>query len=384
MEVIEVFLKRTEEFSKYLSFHTLKIFAVALVIFFCFMIFRKIFSKYLLGFLLKLFNRKNAETRAKLSLAFEKPVSMFFLFIGIYISVYYIRLNLLGDNYVTSVFLNKIFSSVVIINIAWGLCNLTNGSSVLFDKMQQKFDINLDKILFPFVSKIIRFLIIAFAVIMVIEKWGYDIQGFIAGLGLGGLAFALAAKDAASNIFGGMIILMDKPFNIGDWIYTPSVEGIVEDISFRSTRVRTFDEGLVTVPNSKLVNEAITNWSRREKRRVSFSIGVNYNTPIEKIKICVKEIGDMIKASEGVDEKNIIVNFDEFSKSSLDICIYFYVNTSILSKYLEIKEAINLNIMQILEKNKVSMAFPTTSVYIESTKETEGKQEGEGIWKNNQ
>ena len=100
---------------------------------------------------------------------------------------------------------------------------------------------------------------------MVAQEWDYRIDGFIAGLGLGGLAFSLAAKDTLSNVFGGLVVILDKPFSIGDWIKTPSVEGTVEDISFRSTKVRTFAQALVTVPNATLANEPVTNWTRMGK-----------------------------------------------------------------------------------------------------------------------
>ncbi|WP_243122878.1 mechanosensitive ion channel family protein [Haloimpatiens lingqiaonensis] len=362
---ISVFIEKFQGLTKYFSYETLKIIGIAFIIFLFFMALRKIFSKHLLNLMLKIFSKKKAELNSKIFTAFQKPLSMFFLVLGIYSSISYLRMQLLGDRYATSPFMQKLFSSSIIIIVAWGLYNLTLGSSILFDKMGEKFDLNLDKILFPFMAKIIRFLIVAFATIMVIEKWGYDIQGFIAGLGLGGLAFALAAKDAAANIFGGIVILMDKPFNIGDWIYTPSVEGVVEDISFRSTRIRTFEQGLVVVPNSTLANQPITNWNRRVKRRANFNVGITYDTPVDKIKKSVEEIRKMLKDNTWVNRESLIVNFDKFAPSSLDIFLNFYINTAELARYLEIKEDINFKIMSILEKNGVSIAFPSTSVYIE-------------------
>lgn len=374
---INVFIQKFQGLGKYFSYDTLKIIGIAFIIFLFFMALRKIFSKHLLNLMLKIFSKKKAELNSKIFTAFQKPLSMFFLVLGIYSSIYYLRINLLGSRYAVSPFMQKLFSSSIIIIVAWGLYNLTLGSSILFDKMGEKFDLNLDKILFPFMAKIVRFLIVAFATIMVIEKWGYDIQGFIAGLGLGGLAFALAAKDAAANIFGGIVILMDKPFNIGDWIYTPSVEGIVEDISFRSTRVRTFEQGLVVVPNSTLANQPITNWNRRVKRRVNFNVGITYDTPVEKIKKSVDEIRNMLKDNAWVNKESMIVNFDKFSPSSLDIFLNFYINTPELARFLQIKEDINFKIMSILEENGVYIAFPSTSVYIEDKVKDETKDKME-------
>ncbi|MFD3158673.1 mechanosensitive ion channel family protein [Haloimpatiens sp. FM7330] len=361
-----VFAQKVNGIVDYFSYDNLKIVAIAILIFLFFILLRKFFTKYIFKLILKILSRTKTKLNTKMFLAFQKPLNLFFIVLGLYTSIVYLRIKILGSKYIASVFLQNFFSSAVIILIAWGCYNLTNTSSVLFEKMQKKFDINMDKILFPFIAKVIRFIIVAFAAIIVIEKWGYDIQGFIAGLGLGGLAFALAAKDTAANIVGGIIILLDKPFNIGDWIKTTSVEGTIEDISFRSTKIRNFEKGLVTVPNSTLANEPITNWSRRGNRRINFNIGVTYDTPSYKIKKCVEEMKEMLKKHEDVSKETILVNFNKFNDSSLDILLYFFVNTSELAKYLEIKENINFKIMEIFEKEQVSMAFPSTSIYVET------------------
>ncbi|MFP3359363.1 mechanosensitive ion channel family protein, partial [Planococcus sp. SIMBA_143] len=128
--------------------------------------------------------------------------------------------------------------------------------------INHKYNVKIDHILIPFFSKALRLIIVAIGISVIAQEFEYDINGFVAGLGIGGLAFALAAKDALANLFGGIIIITEKPFTIGDWIKTPSVEGTIEDISFRSTKVRTFAQALVTVPNATLSNEAITNWSK--------------------------------------------------------------------------------------------------------------------------
>src|SRR5699024_6731493 len=127
----------------------------------------------------------------------------------------------------------------------------------------------IDEILVSFLSRALQFIIIAMAISIVLQEFDYHIGGLITGLGIGGLAISLAAKDALANLFGGVVIVTEKPFTINDWIMTPSVEGTVEDISFRSTKVRTFDQALVVVPNATLANEAITNWSKMGKRRIS-------------------------------------------------------------------------------------------------------------------
>lgn len=135
-----------------------------------------------------------------------------------------------------------------------------------------------------FLKKIVKVLIFTVSGIAILSETGTNVTTIITGIGLGGLTFALAAQDTAQNLFGGMVILFDRPFAVDDWISTPDIEGVVEDITFRSTRIRTFPNALVIVPNSSLVSSPITNWSRMNKRRASFSIGLTYDTPKEKWK----------------------------------------------------------------------------------------------------
>ena len=199
---------------------------------------------------------------------------------------------------------------------------------------------------------------------VIAEEWGYNVSGFIAGLGLGG-ATSLAAKDI-SNIFGGVVIIMDKPFSIGERISSPSVDGVVEDISFRSTKVRTLTDALVTVPNSTLANEPVTNWARMEKRRVSFSLGIKNDTPAEKLKICLEKIRAMLEDHPAVHKDTIFAVFDQFNEGRLEIFIYFFTITPNWGEFLKIKEDVNFKIMAVLEEEGVSLAFPGRSVYLQN------------------
>lgn len=261
-------------------------------------------------------------------------------------------------------FMVKLVRVATVLIIAWKLHDLVDVYGI--EKLSKKIDIKIDRVLIPLIKNFVKLLIIAFTISIIAQEWGYNVSGFVAGLGLGGLAIALAAKDALSNIFGGIIIVTDKPFSIGDWIYTPSVEGTVEDISFRSTKVRTFANSIVTVPNSTLANEPITNWSRMGKRRISFHLGVTYNTPLESMKSCLKEMRKMLEAHPTIHKETIFVHFDRFNESSLDIFLYFFTVTTVWKEYLEIKEDINFRIMEILQNHRVSIAFPSRSLYLEN------------------
>ncbi len=338
----------------------LKITFAALLIFLVFLLLRKIFTRYIFHWILTRISKNDVVLAEKILLAFEKPVRVLFIILGFYFSL---RCFPLGAYYKELVI--KLYRSAIIILITWGLYDLCGSShSVLSEELKEK--LKIDNILIPFFSKVLRFIIIALAIVVIAQEWDYDVNGFIASLGLGGLAFALAAKDAIANVFGGIIIITEKPFLIGDWIETPSVEGVVEDITFRSTKVRAFNQSLITVPNSTLANEPITNYTRMGKRRITFNLGVTYGTPVEKIKKCIEEIRQMLLTHPGIHPETIFVFFDTFGESSLDIFFYFFTNTTVWEEYLAVKEDINFRIMQILEKEGVSVAFPSQSIYFET------------------
>lgn len=338
---------------------------ISLSIFSIFLIFRKIFTKYVFRLILKASTGAPTELFSYLCLSFEKPLRWLFLVIGFYVSVGYFPFIDQAD----PTFLKVIRSSVIVI-IAWGLYNLSSASSVVFTKMRELMNIEVDKILIPVISKAIRFIIIAISFSIIAQEFDYDVNGFVAGLGLGGLAFALAAKDALGNLFGGVVIITEKPFSIGDWIKTPSVEGTVEDITFRSTKVRTFDQALVTVPNATLANESITNWSKMGKRRITFHLGVTYDTPKDKLEKTIKRIKQLLINHPEIHQETIFVTFDRFSDNSLDIFLYFFTKTTVWERHLEVKEEINFSIMQILEEEGVTVAFPSRTLYIHANTES--------------
>lgn len=284
--------------------------------------------------------------------AIRKPLSFFILATGLYLAVLYL---LGGTAY--SAFFTKVYRSLVIIFISQGLYNLADSTSGLLMDFGSKH--NWDKLFLSLFSKALRVLIVAISLIILIQEWGYDITGFIAGLGLGGLAFALAAQDTAANLIGGVVILTEKPFTIGDWIVAGKVEGIVEDITFRSTKVRTFAQALVAVPNASLAKEPITNWTRMGKRRVNFSLGVDYSTPRQALERCIHKIRELLANHPDVHPAVIFVNLEQFGERGLDILIYFFTKTTVWSKWLSVREEILFNIMRILEEEGVAIALPS-------------------------
>ena len=190
-------------------------------------------------------------------------------------------------------------------------------------KIKNRFGEKVNADFSNFILKSIRFFILMLAFIAVLQEWGYNVSGFLASLGLVGMAFALAAKDTAANLFGSLVIFTDKPFKIGDWVKTPEVEGTIESVGIRSTKVRTFAQALVSVPNGVLANSAILNWSKMGKRRVKTTIGVTYDTSGDTLEQIINDIKEMLKNHPDIHQDTIHIYFSAFGDSSLNIFCYY-------------------------------------------------------------
>ncbi|WP_251551612.1 mechanosensitive ion channel family protein [Neobacillus muris] len=342
-----------------LDSETLKNLGISIGILLLFILFRNLFTKYVFQLILKLSRKTPTEIFTQIFLGFERPLGWAFIIVGLYIAMDYFPFM----EQQNALFL-KFLRSMIIVLITWGFFNLSSPASGIIISLNQKLNNKIDLILIPFISRIIRVIMIAISISIIGQEFNYDVNGLVAGLGLGGLAFALAAKEAVGNLIGGVVIVTEKPFSIGDWILTPSVEGTVEDINFRSTKVRTFSQALVTVPNSTLANEPITNWSRMGKRRITFHLGLNYQTTKEQIQRVVSRIEQMLVTHEEIHPDTIMVAFDHYNESSLDILIYFFTNSTVWAEHVKIKHDVNLKIMGILEEEGVEVAFPSRTIYV--------------------
>lgn len=278
--------------------------------------------------------------------ALESPIKLYILLYSFYIALFIIDFDNLQINSITCDKLKKVF---LVIAICYFFYNLTLQNSFLHSKMKN------NNIVFPFISIIIRLLIIIIGISSIAKEFGFT--GFLAGLGISGVAFALMAQDAFSNLFGGVIIVLDRPFKIGDWIQTSQIEGIVEDITFRSTKIRTFSMAVATIPNSKLANENIINWSERRLRRIHFKFTISPKSDVENIKETLNKIKNILYSNEKIDNDLIIVSFNELSTYGFGIFIYFYTNIMDYKKYEELKQEINIEILKILKEEKVEPIF---------------------------
>ena len=325
-----------------------------------FLVFYKLITKIILGIVLKFALRASDDFKQRIRHSLEGPIQIFILFLGLYIAlnIFPYTFDFINEN-----ILLKIYITINICIFTWMGYNLCSINSLLIEKIEKIFNFNLDKGVVSLLSRVLKALVFIMGITFILQTWNYDISVVITSLGIFSAVIALAAKDYLTNIFSGLIIVADKPFSIGDYIETAYGVGIVEDISFRTTKIRTFEKALVTVPNSKLSGDPVTNYSRRDSRRATFNVGISYETPIDKVEIVVNKIRDMLYKNKEVEDESIICQFDSFGESSLNIFLNFYIQRSEWVEYLAVKEEINLNIMRILEEEEVEIAFPSQTVY---------------------
>jgi MscS family membrane protein len=191
-----------------------------------------------------------------------------------------------------------------------------------------------------------------------------NIAALVTGLGIGGLALAMASKESLENLLGSFTIFFDQPFTVGDIVTVGLITGTVEKVGLRSTQIRTFDKSLVSIPNKKMIDAELDNLGLRPVRRVKFNVGLTYETSIDQIKAIVADIQQVIDLHEKTNDETE-VRFQEFGSSSLDIMVLYFVNSPEWEDLIDVKEEINYKIMEIIKKHNSNFAFPSTTVYLQ-------------------
>jgi len=232
-------------------------------------------------------------------------------------------------------------------------------------ELSEKSD-QVDKHTAEALSKLVRLTVIITAGLVILQELGFSIAGILAMGGIGGIAVGFASKDLLANFFGGLIIYLDRPFSIGDWIRSPDrgIEGTVEEIGWRITKIRNFESRPIYVPNSVFTNIIVENPSRMENRRIYETIGLRYSD-LESMNKIVTEVKSMLIAHEEIDsDRTLIINFNEFSDSSVDFLVYTFTKTTEWVKYHQVKQEVMLKIADIIESNDAEIAFPTSTLHI--------------------
>ena len=333
--------------------------------------FKKLISKYLSQLLFKLLRNKKSDIELiKFDKLLSKPLGLFFMLSIMYLGVSHIEYpsswNLASKNELgVKLFISKGFSLIYLYSIFLILISIINYIKLILLKKAEATPNKMDDQLIPFIIDIAKIITYIFGLFIVMGNiFNINITALATGLGIGGIAIAMASKESLENLLGSFTIFFDRPFTVGDNVTIGSITGNVEKVGFRSTRIRTFDKSLVTVPNKKMIDAELDNLGKRPVRRVKFNIGLTYNTSASQIKAIVKDIQNMIDAHPKTNQDGR-VRFQEFGSSSLDILIIYFVDSPKWEELINVREDINYQIMDIVKKHNSDFAFPSTTVYLQ-------------------
>jgi MscS family membrane protein len=254
----------------------------------------------------------------------------------------------------------------IIAGITWFLVRfikLVEGNLVAAREAEGK---EVDRTTLDAVAKLLRLSVIITATLVALQTLGFSVSGALAFGGIGGIAVGFAAKDLLANFFGGLMIYLDRPFAVGDWIRSPdrSIEGTVEEIGWRLTRIRTFDSRPLYVPNSAFASIAVENPSRMQHRRIYETIGIRYDDAAE-MRAIVEDVTEMLNSHPEIQtDRTLMVNFTAFSASSMDFYVYCFTRTAVWAEFERIKQDVLLKVLDIVEKHGAEVAFPTSTIHV--------------------
>src|SRR6056300_975281 len=334
--------------------------SLALIIFLFFLVFRGLFTKIIISRLEKFVSKSSNRFDNTLVQSLEGPVRFLPVVLGFFIATNYI--NVAGK---ASYFIDSFNRSLITILIFWTMHQIIEPVSFLIKQVENL----LSKDLLSWILKAFKIIIFILGAAAVLDIWGIKIGPVIAGLGLFGVAVALGAQDLFKNLISGILVLVEKRFKVGDWIYVEGViEGTVEKIGFRSTVIRKFDKSLATIPNFQFAEKAVINQSETTNRRIDWVIGLEYRSSSDQLEKVRNEILDYIKTNDDFiisDSTPHAVNLNQFSASSIDILIRCYTKTNSYYDWLKVKDRFVIKIKQIVEGSGASFAFPSQSIYVE-------------------
>lgn len=334
----------------------------AIGIFLIFLVFRRVFSRIVLRYVSRLTRKTTTEADDRLIRALKNPIRFIPVILGLFFALETLHLEeeleAFGEN---------VIRSLVVFIIFWTIFRAADQFSYMLFRLDKVLQ---NSALVGWIGKTVKIIVAVLGVATILELWGVSVASLIAGLGLFGVAVALGAQDMFKNLIAGILIIAERRFNVGDWVRVDGVvEGIVENIGFRSTFIRQFDKAPVYVPNTKLADNAVTNFSAMTHRRIYWKIGVEYGTSVNQLRQVRDGIENLIldnPAFAQPDEVSTFVRIDSFNASSIDILLYCFTRTTNWGEWLAIKEELALNIKDVVEEAGSHFAFPSQSVYIHS------------------
>lgn len=366
----------------YLLFATILIFGLLL---------KRIFSRLLSKLMFRLFKRLHPETDPKVFIdLLLRPVELLILFSVLYLSINQLDYPLHEVIFKRTTFVNKVpsvyeltliqvfdklFLLSFIISLFWIALRMIDFVAYVFLYKASLTESKSDDQMVPFIKELSKIVTIIFGVFVILGAvFNLNVATIIAGLGIGGIAVALAAQDTLQNLLGSFTIFADKPFEVGDLVRIDKYEGTIEKVGFRSTLIRTLDKTLVIIPNKKMVDSPLENLSLRNLRRMKFNISLKYDTPVEVMHKISKEIETYVNGHDSTSN-DTLVTFDSFGESALNIQVLYFIEIVDYNDYMHIREDINYRIMQIVAENKAEFAFPTQTVYHEYVDDKSVKRE---------
>jgi len=348
------------------SGNTVTHYAIALLITLIAYVLRRLVTTIIFGFFKRLASRTETTLDDKLFPALEGPVKAMIVVIGTVASIKVLKLSATADQT-----LGYVYTGAFSLVIFWGFLRAFNTVLDHLQEVAHQKQLGLAPFM-PWIKKTLLTIVFVFGVLMIAQSLGADVKAFLAGLGIGGLAFALAAQDTIANIFGSVVVAIDQPFRIGETVRIGAHTGAVEDIGLRSTKIRLADKSLVIIPNRTVANEAIVNLSRFTGRRVEQVFGLTYDATPAQLEEIVAEIRRLIVAESEVNAPDTHVYFRDFNASSLDLWVVYVTKDPDFARHMALRQRLNLAIMRAVEARGLAFAFPSQTVYSATTPEKKG------------
>lgn len=324
----------------------------------------KVLLHFVLGTVEKIAGKSKAQWDDQVVHALRTPLA----FSGAAV-FWYAGIQLIGFTGTSLTFFTVVTKMVLGLSVVGAVYNFTDLAIQYVQFAFARAGKGIEENLLQLLHRMLKLFVLVLGFLFFFQNLGINVMSVLAGLGLGGLAFALAAKDTCANFFGSIMILLDQPFKVGDWIKVGDDEGTVEEIGFRSTRIRTFYNSLVSLPNSNVANLTIDNLGRREFRRIRTFLGVTYDTPPKKMEAFVEGIKEIIRQNPATRKDLYHVVFNGYKDSSLEVMIYCFLVVPDWAEELKQREQIFLEIYRLAEKLGVSFAFPTQTLHVGSLPE---------------
>ncbi len=307
-----------------------------------------------------IFKQFTSKTKSRLDDLLLDSLQQPAIFGMVVFGIWYSLKMLTFPNWIDSI-INKAYFFLIIINITWFIARIV---SALIEEyvvpMVERSESDLDDQLLPIVRKTLKFLIWTIGIIIGLNNIGFDVGAVLAGLGIGGLALAMAAKDTVSNLFGGVMVFTDKPFKIKDRIRVGGFDGVVEEIGIRSTRLRTLSGTLVTIPNAKFTDGMVENVTAEPNRKVVLNLGLTYDTTPDKMELAMNILKEINDNNPHTEEK-VLISFNSFGDFSLGILYIYYIRKG--EDILAVQSEMSMEILRRFNENGLEFAFPTQTIY---------------------